>query len=517
MLFLPRPWTTLKPPPGVAFRTGHPLTHQLRACWLFNENGGLKVADAVRWPGQPEDGTIANTSDTAWTVGPFGPALRQTTGVGSNGITFAAGGPVNFSATDPFTIELRAMLVGTLEGFSLLVSSNGGSGLYAITGGAVRLYPGGASSATPFATAGRTVHLVAIHKAGGGAGSVQFWIDGVFDAPSGADSGAVNFTNMFNDSGSETFQGRIDYVRIWGRELTPTEIVDLYVHPFAMFRPRGLVWPKAAAAGGTTYTHALTSALATAGALTRRSSTLKAGTLNAAGALTRQPQKPVAGTLSSVGAIVKRTSKLPAGTVPSSGALTKIVGRALAGTLTSAGAVAAVKTALKALTGAMGLSGALTKQTSHAVAGTLASAGALVKRTARALTGSLASAGALAGQKLGTLFTQSVSGVMASAGALLKRTNKLPTGAMTASGALTRQIMRALDGSIAPSGGLTRRIARALSGALSWVGSLLGINLGGTVDGVVVVSVAAETRIVQVPTDDRVLRVTGDDRRVEVH
>lgn len=250
MLFMPRPWL-MKPPPDTPLRRGHPITKDLRACWLFNENGGPKVIDSARGPGQPEDGTIASLTDTARSVGPFGPALRQTTSTGSNGITFTAGGPLNFGATDPFTIELQAANFGTLDSFSLLVSSNGGNGLYAITNGEVRLYPGGISNLQPFSnsTPGRTVHVVVAHKAGGGSGSVLFYFNGVLDT-SGADSGGVNFSNMFNDSSSETFPGRIDYIRIWGRELLPTEVWDLYVNPFAMFQPRARAWVNTAAAGG---------------------------------------------------------------------------------------------------------------------------------------------------------------------------------------------------------------------------------------------------------------------------
>lgn len=102
------------------------------------------------------------------------------------------------------------------------------------------------------------------------------------------------------------------------------------------------------------------------------------------------------GSITGAGALTRLSAKVIAGSITGSGvlALVKVIVLALAGSITATGTL--VKSAAKNLVGSITGSGALTKSTSIQLAGSISSAGIVVKAIAKNLVGSVTPSGALA-------------------------------------------------------------------------------------------------------------------------
>lgn len=296
----------------------------------------------------------------------------------------------------------------------------------------------------------------------------------ILNAPGTATAAGAGYTQVTNGAASTTlWQYKIASGALANEQgaWSNTGTARMGRSAIASFKP-------AAGGGGTTYTSTLTAAMASAGALSRRTSTAKAGSIASAGALNRQ------------------------------------TARALAGALTPAGALAAVKTALVSLAGTLTSGGALVKQTGKVAAGSLASAGALVRQTSRALTGALTSAGATAAVKTALV---SLAGTLTSAGTLTRQAGKLTAGTLTSSAALVRQTAQVLTGTLTSAGALAKRTARGLTGTLTSAGALTSQNIGGLLAGTahVIVRVVAFARTITVPAWSRTVRVPPPTNEVE--
>ncbi|MFZ2148721.1 MAG: LamG domain-containing protein [Sedimentisphaerales bacterium] len=222
----------LKPTRGICLNRSHPLSRGLVGLWLFNEGSGNKVFDLS---GNGNTGTFAG--NTVWVPGKFGSALSfdgttDYVGVGSNSILILSGSNLSIVAS------IKTSDIGNRLIFGAYQPSNPYSG-YAFRINASKL--GYFSSAfgswveANSSYADGVQHIVAFSLNGT---SCSFYRDGVFDGTQTSAAPASYTGNKAigaRNDGNYSFLGTIDFIMIFNRVLSASEIAQLYREPFCMF------------------------------------------------------------------------------------------------------------------------------------------------------------------------------------------------------------------------------------------------------------------------------------------
>jgi hypothetical protein len=239
-----------KPLLGVPVNWSHPLARGLVGCWLMNEGGGNKVSE---FSGNNNTGTLY--AHTAWAAGKFGSCL-------------------SFDGADDY---VRATLKGTSL-TKLTVSFRVNPAQTESTQRGIFQWANQLSAGSPFILVARAVSST----------NIRFHVDGSYRLNTSIPNAAwsyisitLNQNNLWtfyvNDIAVGTYQddsthdsqananfvylgngyngyfnGSIDTLMIWNRDLSVSEIQWLYREPFAMFdRPSiGLLYVPPA--GGQT-------------------------------------------------------------------------------------------------------------------------------------------------------------------------------------------------------------------------------------------------------------------------
>lgn len=233
-----------KPPCGTPLNRGHPLSDNLLACWLFNENGGLKVRDSVGESHASWAGT-----GSRWYPNPKGPGGKFN---GSdNGVTQDQS--MTLFNTANYTVSARVTRLGSGGGGGN--NPIAGHGPAANTAGHWFIYVINASSKVsvdiPFVlgnvvTSNATIstnieYQIDLTRSGN---VYTLYINGRADATA-TNATAATLTGKIYIGTYENnpwWNGLYDHLKIWGRALTPTEIALNYEQPYCMFdRPK---WKK---------------------------------------------------------------------------------------------------------------------------------------------------------------------------------------------------------------------------------------------------------------------------------
>lgn len=225
----------LKPPLGTPINKAHPLGPNggLVGCWLFNEGGGSTVFDL--------SGNVASLTtfvgNVGWRIGKYG------MGLDFPGVTNYVAGPQPPQLVDGGDITI-VVHFNSDQGLSIdqFIVKFGCCGILIDSPTGLRWYPdtGGGSPATIACTitAGVDYHVAVTHT---GTNS-NLYLDAVniqsvsSVALDPTDATYKTHFGSLTTTGTWDFDGILNYVMVWDRVLSSSEIAQLYQKPFCMFK-----------------------------------------------------------------------------------------------------------------------------------------------------------------------------------------------------------------------------------------------------------------------------------------
>lgn len=232
---------------GAQPEPSHPLTADLVASWLFNEGDDITPAATLvngGSGGSTYDVTMdySDVGNYEWIPNVETPATWdlqvRTTGTGESPITLA--NPLTTTTT--WTWECRWKTPGFGGNSVPIMLGNDGSIYIANTSNSVRINPllryGGANHSTSFdgSIADGTEYSV-VWSVNAGVGTC--YINGVERTPTFSDVPSMDFDRMWTNLTNihtTSFVGDVQVMRVWvGRALTPAEVSDLTIDPYAMY------------------------------------------------------------------------------------------------------------------------------------------------------------------------------------------------------------------------------------------------------------------------------------------
>ncbi len=230
-------WLT-KPPLGTQPDWTHPLNNGIVGLWLFNEGTGNLVYDLS---GNENTGTIDGAT---WVPGRLGSSLSFN-GIDNNIVVPSS------SVLRPKAVTFSVGFQRTSSALKYLINwfylTNSGFGIRFTVGDLIHIFDDlldAGSSKYPTA-ADTNYHQIVVVLNGDTGNSVLMYLDGIL-VGSGSNS-LQNLSNMNSATilyfgarrNTDYYSGVIDEVRVWNRELTTTEILNLYISPYDMFIEEG--------------------------------------------------------------------------------------------------------------------------------------------------------------------------------------------------------------------------------------------------------------------------------------
>lgn len=231
-----------KPPLGSIINSSHPLSKELLAAYLFNENSGSTIFDSSgnRW----NTGTLTNFglsgTTSNWLQGKDGGALKFD---GSNDYVACGTGCVT-SGDRTISALFKADAIGATN---MIVSKRNAATFVAnyqigiFTGGLFLIVNGTSISVSVNSDIAPSVgvwyHLVGIVRES----TLYVYVNGLIQTntaalPAGNESRPSDPLRIGqNHDINFPFSGVIDNVMIWDRALTDSEIRALYTNPYQMF------------------------------------------------------------------------------------------------------------------------------------------------------------------------------------------------------------------------------------------------------------------------------------------
>ena len=234
----------IKPNLGVPINWSNPLSKGLVGCWLMNEGGGNIIADLS---GNGRNGSVVNA---LWSPGKYGTTLA-------------------FDDSGDYVDLGRASWVDYLPEISIVASvknnnvSKVGTNDYIVDKWTnwncfylawdatekfhfeVRTNTAGGVSVQSSVRDGTIQH----HLAGTYDGAnIRLYVNGELDGGPKAQTGTVRsavnnlYISSSVNSATTSWDGIIDYVFIYNRALSASEIAELYRNPFGIFQPTFSVW-----------------------------------------------------------------------------------------------------------------------------------------------------------------------------------------------------------------------------------------------------------------------------------
>lgn len=253
-IILRHPPGLVKPPLGAQINTGHPLAKGLIGCWLMNGGGGNKTYDIS---GNNNNGTLTSTT---WDSGQFGATLGFN-GSSSN-IIMPKPGPLGGDARSFVTwFKSSSTLTQVLISYGLWSSgqafyfSSENNTLVLRVNGANKIYTAANLDDGKWHQAAITLPSSATVN------DALIYLDGVLAAFSSSTNGTLALNTASTNpiylgqyfNGGNNISGNLDITLLYNRQLSPSEIQQLYAQPFAFMQPRTLWLPTGAAPTGNTY------------------------------------------------------------------------------------------------------------------------------------------------------------------------------------------------------------------------------------------------------------------------
>ena len=228
-----------KPLLGELLDYGNPFTKGLVGLWLMNEGSGNTIQDLS---GNGNTGTFAG--NTSWIAGPHGTCL--TLDGANDWVQLPAGLPA--FGTGDFTIIAKVKCPQD-NAFRAFLSRGDAIGdgealFYKDNTDRLRFYGDSGSVSATFDAAGDSWPddvwtLVGVTRSGSLLTIYQNGVAGGIDATAGADlNDAASWRIGASNSGSYDYVGEMEYIYIYNRALSASEIAQLYREPFCMVRTR---------------------------------------------------------------------------------------------------------------------------------------------------------------------------------------------------------------------------------------------------------------------------------------
>lgn len=238
---------TVKPMLGRQVNWANPLSKGLVGYWLMNQGTGIYIQDLSG------NGRRGLTVGPTWTVGKYGPALLFTAAsnnrVGFDSEIIGAGGCSIVALINPASIgETTGRIVDNGKTIFFCASTNRLG--FSSNGSITTMYS--ADNSVPYNV---WSHVVVTRKALADSSEGNFYVNGVLAALANKNSGlpAAGTATLkigSNDNFSRDFDGKIEFVCIYNRVLSATEVAQLYREPFAMFHDTDIWWLYSVPAGG---------------------------------------------------------------------------------------------------------------------------------------------------------------------------------------------------------------------------------------------------------------------------
>lgn len=242
-------WGQTKPQAGAMLDYGDPINAGCRGAWMLNEGGGLKAQNTAR-PGQNR-GTftgITQGATSGWAQGRFGPGVLfdgtdDYIDCGNIKFTNTAVSVCGWHRTNGNYTQSQAILsqsdATTAQNHFTFAFGLTDNKYTALSAGNIRI-----TNNTSISTdAWRFVAFTRSADSGGSA-TWNIFLNGVADASSTLATTGADVTNTnqlcmsrYGAFNSYFLVGKLDNVRLWERELQPSEIMRLYQEPFAGIVP----------------------------------------------------------------------------------------------------------------------------------------------------------------------------------------------------------------------------------------------------------------------------------------
>jgi len=242
-------WTPklIKPPLGTPICKGHPLARSLRGYWPMNEGSGSTVYDLS---GNRCNGTFVQT--VGWVAGHRGPA----TWYDGSGDYINIGEPTALDQ-DFAQITIAASIYIPDDTGQRAILGKYANWYFATNGNAdLRLRHSevgdGTTEVNPGFVSGNWYDVAVTYDGS----AVRFYVDGRYIGGETGLSGTLGTNDYGIAIGNYaagigwSYKGNMDYVAMWSRALTASEIADLYADPFQMFESPGTTAIFSGFAGG---------------------------------------------------------------------------------------------------------------------------------------------------------------------------------------------------------------------------------------------------------------------------
>lgn len=230
-----------KPPCGVALNQSDPLARMIKGAYLLNEGGGAKVTNYAH----PYNGVSATPTIT-WGKG-YGSSSAYK-GNGSSTYVSLGNSSTNPNLNIPGEMTILSMINLTNTSALGSICTDGASGyqwIFEANRVAGKISVGWTNNlfvySTATLTAGPWYSIGMTRSLSGSTYTAKTFINGLFDnsgttttVPS-AQQGS--WIGRLSTSG-QYFSGTIEYVYIWNRVLTDSEILTVHERPYRMFTPQ---------------------------------------------------------------------------------------------------------------------------------------------------------------------------------------------------------------------------------------------------------------------------------------
>lgn len=231
---LPKRWS-VKPPMGVQINWGHPLAQGLTGVFLFNEGGGREPHDLTNLNQTGGWAPINVGHDLVWVPGNTGIALQDPDSVAN----WRSNNFLSAIVSDPISVVALANASLADSNTRDVIECSGEIRLQVNASNTWAWSPNGngtqlSDTSTPL-TLGEWAHLVGT---GGSSCRTRLYKNGVLYEDLVSSAAPIGTVQLGICGSTQRFQGIVEYIYFYKRELQQSEVIQLYVDPYCFMQPQ---------------------------------------------------------------------------------------------------------------------------------------------------------------------------------------------------------------------------------------------------------------------------------------